>query len=31
MIRLLLADYQTLVRTALATLLDLEDDFQVVA
>jgi two-component system response regulator DesR len=30
MIRLLLADDQTLVRTALATLLDLEDDFEVV-
>lgn len=31
MIRLLLADDQNLVRTALATMLDLEDDFQVVA
>lgn len=31
MIRLLLADDQTLVRTALATMLDLEDDFEVVA
>jgi two-component system response regulator DesR len=30
-IRLLLADDQTLVRTALGTLLDLEDDFEVVA
>jgi len=30
-IRLLLADDQNLVRTALATMLDLEDDFQVVA
>jgi two-component system, NarL family, response regulator DesR len=31
MIRLLLADDQTLIRTALATLLELEDDFEVVA
>ena len=31
MIRLLLADDQTLIRTALATMLDLEDDFTVVA
>ena len=31
MIRLLLADDQNLVRTALGTMLDLEDDFQVVA
>jgi two-component system response regulator DesR len=31
MIRLLLADDQNLVRTALATMLDLEDDFEVVA
>jgi two-component system response regulator DesR len=30
-IRLLLADDQALIRTALATLLDLEEDFQVVA
>jgi two-component system, NarL family, response regulator DesR len=30
-IRLLLADDQTLVRTALATMLDLEDDFEVIA
>jgi two-component system response regulator DesR len=30
-IRLLLADDQTLVRTALATLLELEDDFEVIA
>jgi two-component system response regulator DesR len=30
-IRLLLADDQNLVRTALATMLDLEDDFHVVA
>jgi two-component system response regulator DesR len=30
-IRLLLADDQTLVRTALGTLLELEDDFEVVA
>jgi len=30
-IRLLLADDQNLVRTALGTMLDLEDDFQVVA
>jgi two-component system response regulator DesR len=31
MLRLLLADDQTLVRSALAALLDLEDDFDVVA
>ena len=31
MIKLLLADDQNLVRTALATMLDLEDDFEVVA
>ena len=31
MIRLLLADDQTLIRTALAALLDLEEDFEVVA
>lgn len=31
MIRLLLADDQTLVRTALVALLELEDDFEVVA
>ena len=31
MIRLLLADDQNLVRTALATMLELEDDFDVVA
>jgi two-component system, NarL family, response regulator DesR len=31
MIRLLLADDQTLIRTALATLLELEEDFEVVA
>ena len=31
MIRLLLADDQTLIRTALAALLELEDDFEVVA
>ena len=31
MIRLLLADDQNLVRTALATMLDLEDDFEVIA
>ena len=31
MIKLLLADDQTLVRSALAALLDLEDDFEVVA
>jgi len=30
-IRLLLADDQELIRTALATLLELEDDFTVVA
>jgi two-component system, NarL family, response regulator DesR len=30
-VRILLADDQTLVRTALATMLDLEDDFDVVA
>jgi len=31
MIRLLLADDEDLIRTALASLLDLEDDLQVVA
>jgi len=31
MIKLLLADDQTLIRTALATLLELEEDFEVVA
>lgn len=30
-IRLLLADDQALIRSALATLLDLEEDFSVVA